>query len=97
MRLWQGALAGGAQALGRKVDGIRVGNRADVIALDGNHPLLFGRDGAVVTDSFVFSGNANLVRDVVVGGRQVVSDGRHAEEEKIARAYRKAIGELMAG
>jgi len=96
MRLWQGALAGGAQAMGRKVDGIRVGNRADLIALDGNHPLLFGRDGAVLTDSFVFSGNASLVRDVVVGGKQVVSEGRHADEEKIARAYRKVIGELVA-
>ena len=96
MRLWQGALAGGAQAMGRKVDGIRVGNRADLIALDGNHPLLFGRDGAVLTDSFVFSGNASLVRDVVVGGKQVVSEGRHADEEKIARAYRKTIGELVA-
>ena len=82
--------------MGRKVDGIKVGNRADLIALDANHPLLFGRDGAVLTDSFVFSGNAGLVRDVVVGGRQVVSEGRHNDEEKIARAYRKAIGELVA-
>ncbi|MBN36133.1 MAG: formimidoylglutamate deiminase [Rhodospirillaceae bacterium] len=95
-RLWNAALAGGAQALGRKTDGLKTGNRADFISLDGDHPLLVGRKGHAITDSLVFSGNTNPVSDVVVGGRHVVAEGHHAEEEKIARAYRKAIGELMA-
>jgi len=96
VRLWQAALAGGAQAMGRKVGGIAAGNRCDLVALDGNHPLLFGRDGGMLVDSFVFAGNQNLVTDVVVGGQHIVSEGRHKDEDKIARAYRKVIGELVA-
>ncbi len=95
-RLWNAALAGGAQALGRPINSLKIGNRADFIALDANHPLLFGRKGHALTDSLIFSGNANPISDVVVGGKQVISEGRHADEEKIARAYRKAVGELMA-
>ncbi|MBC6439784.1 MAG: formimidoylglutamate deiminase [Rhodospirillales bacterium] len=94
-RLWNAALAGGAQALGRPIDGIRAGNRADFIALNPNHPILFGRSGHHVTDSLVFSGNDTTVSDVVVGGRHIIQDGHHTDEERIARAYHKAVKDLM--
>ena len=64
--------------------------------LDANHPALFGRSGHALTDSLIFSGNSNPISDVVVGGKQVISEGHHKDEEKIARAYRKAVGDLMA-
>ncbi|MBT6204056.1 MAG: formimidoylglutamate deiminase [Rhodospirillaceae bacterium] len=95
-RLWNATLTGGAQAMARPADGLRVGNRADFIVLDGNDPLLFGRRGNALVDSFVFSGNTNPVTDVVVGGKHVVENRHHAEEEKIARAYRTAVTALMA-
>lgn len=43
----------------------------------------------------MFSGNANLVRDVMVGGRWRVRDGRHIEREAIADAYRATIRGLI--
>lgn len=95
-RLWNAALSGGAQALGRPIDGLKTGNCADFIVLDANHPALFGRSGNALTDSLVFSGNSNPISDVVVGGKQVISEGQHKDEEKIARAYRKAVSDLMA-
>ena len=43
----------------------------------------------------MFSGNANLVRDVMVGGRWLVRDGGHVRRDATAEAYRAALQELM--
>ena len=93
-RLWQDALAGGAQALGRKVGRLAPGHRADLIRLDAAHPILAGRSGETLLDALVFSGNANLVRDVMVGGRWLVREGRHLRRDEIAEAYRAAVRRL---
>jgi formimidoylglutamate deiminase len=93
-RLWRTALAGGAQALGRPIGRIAPGYRADLIRIDPAHPLLAGRRGDQLLDALVFSGNANPVRDVMVGGRWRVQEGRHVDGERIAGAYRAAIGRL---
>jgi formimidoylglutamate deiminase len=94
-RLWQDALAGGAQALGRKIGCLAPGHRADLVRLDAEHPLLAGRSGEVLLDTLVFSGNVNLVRDVMVGGRWLVRDGRHVRRDEIADAYRAAVRRLV--
>ena len=88
-------MARGARALGRPIGALEAGARADLVVLDGAHALLTGREGDVLLDSLVFSGNANPVRDVMVGGRWVVREGRHAEEDPILADYRKAIAELV--
>jgi formimidoylglutamate deiminase len=93
-RLWQAALAGGAQALGRRIGRLAPGHGADLVRLDTDHPLLLGPADASLLDRLVFSGNANPVRDVMVGGRWRVRDGRHHERERIAASYRDAIGRL---
>ncbi len=90
-RLWQAALAGGAQALGRKIGRLAPGSRADLIRLDADHPVLAGRRGDALLDSLVFAGNANPVQDVMVGGRWLVKDGRHRAREHVARRYRAAL------
>ncbi|MEM7124002.1 MAG: formimidoylglutamate deiminase [Pseudomonadota bacterium] len=96
MRLWHDTVAGGAQALGQPVGGLKVGNRADFIVVDGSHPLLIGRDGATLVDSLVFSGNQNPITDVFVGGEQVITEGSHEREEAITRRFRRAINQLHA-
>jgi len=93
-RLVDAVLDGGAQAMGRPVGAIQAGCRADWIVLDNAHPQLAGRDGDALLDSFVFSGNANSVSDVMVGGDWVVRDGRHANEEAIAGRYRETVRRL---
>jgi formimidoylglutamate deiminase len=93
-RLWRDALAGGAQALGRNIGRLAPGYRADLIRLDTAHPILAGRSGETLLDTLVFSGNANLVRDVMVGGRWLVRDGRHVRRDEIAEAYRAALTRL---
>jgi formimidoylglutamate deiminase len=46
-------------------------------------------------DALVFSGNINLVSDVMVGGSWVVRDGRHLRRDEIAEAYRGVLTELV--
>ena len=94
-RLWKAALAGGAQALGRRIGALAPGHRADLIRLDPDHPSLFGRPGDALLDGLVFSGNANPVRDAMVGGRWRVRDGRHLERERIAGRYRRTLVRLL--
>jgi formimidoylglutamate deiminase len=93
-RLWRAALAGGAQALARPIGRIEVGHRADLVRLDGDHPRLVGCEGERLLDALVFSGNENPVRDVMIGGRWRVRDGRHLERERIAHRYRAAVRRL---
>jgi formimidoylglutamate deiminase len=93
-RLWRDAQAGGAQALGRRIGRLAPGYRADLIRLHAAHPILAGRAGDALLDTLVFSGNANLVRDVMVGGRWLVQAGRHLRRDEIADAYRAALKRL---
>ncbi len=93
-RLYRAALAGGAQALGRPIGALAPGRRADVVVLDPEHPSLAGRDTDTLLDTYVFSGTASPPRDVMVGGRWVVRDGRHGDEETIARAWREVVTRL---
>ena len=92
--LWQSALQGGAQASGRAVGQLAAGKRADLLVLDDEHPNLDGLAPSDVLGTFVFSGNDNLVRDVMVGGRWVVQGGRHHAQDTIARRYKQTVAEL---
>jgi formimidoylglutamate deiminase len=93
--LWSRALAGGAAACGRPIGGLAPGHRADLLVLDGDHPLTYGRGGDRLVDALVFAGNANLVDHVMVGGRWRVRDGRHAAEVETAAAYRRVLDRLL--
>ena len=87
---WQG----GKLACGRKTGSIEVDYRADFIVLDTPHPRLYGRREDSLLDSWIFSGNQNLVRHVYVGGRQIIKDGRHINEERVAENFRRTLDQL---
>jgi formimidoylglutamate deiminase len=93
--LWRGALAGGAAALGRPLGALEPGRRADLTVLDDDLPALWGKSGDDLLDAMVFAGNLNPVRDVMVGGKWVVRDRRHAREEPVLAAYRHALDRLL--
>ena len=94
--LWLEAAAGGAQALGRRMGALAPGARADLVVLDPADPDLTGRSGDAITNAFIFSGTRGLVRDVMVAGRWVVRNRRHAKARAAAVAYRKALRQLLA-
>lgn len=92
--LWQQALAGGAQASGRRVGSLEPGKRADLLVLDADHPNLFDSDPNDRLARWLFSGNDNLVRDVMVGGQWKVRFGRHVEQPQITANYRATLAQL---
>jgi len=92
--LLHGVARSARASTGTAIGTIEAGQRADWIVLDGDAPELAARDEADIVDSWLFSGNRNLVRDVVVAGRHVVHEGRHVEEERIAGRYRACVRRL---
>ena len=93
--LLEGALKGGAAGLAQPCGVLEEGARADIVVLDSEHPALIARADDQVIDSWIFSGGAACVRDVFVGGRQVVSEGRHFNEAQIVARYREAAEALL--
>ena len=92
--LLDGALAGGARACGRNIGSISNGARADFIVLDDQHPRLYARIRDDILDSWIFSGNENLVRDVYIGGKKIIAQGHHRDEEVIRHNYRTTLDQL---
>ena len=92
--LWEGAVRGGALAMGRKLGTLAPGSRADLVVLDDAAATLYGRRGDSLIDALVFAGNVNPVRDVMVGGNWVVREGRHVREDAILRRFKATITRL---
>ena len=94
--LLRSALAGGAQATGRNVAGLAVGQQADLLVLDAGHVNLCDRQGDAWLDSLVFANHGRSpIRDIMTAGRWVVRAGRHAQEVSAAVAYRAALSSLI--
>ena len=94
-RLWRRAAADGARALAQPAGTIELGRRADLVVLDGDAVELAGRSGNALLDALVFAGDRNLVRDVLVGGRAVVTDRHHPLEEEARGDFVAAVGKLL--
>ena len=93
--MFEKASAGGAQACGIASGSIQVGQRADFVALDTEHPLLVGRSKDELLDSWIFSGNSSVVQDVFVAGKQLIDRGQHPMQNTINQRFRETIKELM--
>ncbi len=93
--LFEGAVNGGAQALG--VDGgLKVGASADIVSLDADHPALAARAGDDLLDGFIFAGGDRLVSGVWRAGRKMVSDGVHHQRAVVMARYRRTLERLLA-
>ncbi len=93
-RLYRTALSGGARALSRPIGVLRPGFCADWIVLDAGHPALVALEPERILDGWIFSARGNPIRDVMVGGRWVVRNGRHVERDAIAGEYSRALERL---
>jgi formimidoylglutamate deiminase len=93
--LFDGALQGGAQALGVVQPGLVVGGFADIVSLDADHVALVGRTGDALLDSWMFGANRSLVDSVWARGQKVVTSGRHHGRDVIAARYRRTLDGLL--
>jgi formimidoylglutamate deiminase len=92
-RLWRDAAQHGAQAIGQPTGAIEVGRRADWLVLDAAHPSMLGAAVDTALDHVLFAGGDAAIRDVMVAGRWVVKDRRHAAEDEL----RPRFAALMRG
>jgi len=76
--LFHAATAAGARALGAPSGALEVGRPADFFTVNLFDPSIAGTDPQTLLESIVFSLGPRAVREVWVGGRQRVANGRHA-------------------
>ncbi|BDA85266.1 formimidoylglutamate deiminase [Aureimonas sp. SA4125] len=96
-RLFDAALDGGVTALGAASGGrIAVGAPASFTVLDGDDAFIATSEGDRVLDRWIFARGSKVVRDVMVAGRWVIRDRRHANAEAIDRDFRAALDRLAS-
>jgi formiminoglutamate deiminase len=94
--LYDAALAGGTQALGAPARAIAVGAPADLVSVDLDRSLLEGRKGDAVLDGWIFATNRPAVDGVWIGGRRLVSGGRHHGRDRIEARFRRAMAAIAS-
>ena len=92
--LFEGAVRGGAQALGVPDAGIVAGASADFFSLDMDSPRLVERREDALLDSFIFAGGGT-VDGVWRAGRKVVANGLHVARENVAKQFRAAVARVL--
>ena len=94
--LYAAAARGGAQAQARSAGAIALGCRADLVVLDTDDPALAGQPLETMLDAAIFGPCRRPVRDVMVGGRWIVRDGRHPREDAVLARYRACLTRLAS-
>jgi formimidoylglutamate deiminase len=85
--LWPCLNTNGARALGLDVGSLLPGTAADFVTIDLNDVSMAGTDAQSIVTDLVFSLQTRAVRDVYVGGRAIVTQGRHRAQADIVQDY----------
>jgi formimidoylglutamate deiminase len=94
--LYDTALAGGAQALGRRSGAIAPGYWADLVALDRERGALHGVGRDRILDAWIFTSGNHAVGELWSAGRHAVQEGRHIRREQIAARYRSCLTSILS-
>jgi formimidoylglutamate deiminase len=91
------AVAGGAQASGRPMAGLEVGQQADFVVLNSQHPSLQGLSAPDMLSAHVFASHrSSAVEAVWVAGQSRVKGGRHADRENTIANFVRTRSALLA-
>lgn len=86
-RLFECATAAGARSIGAHSGEFEPGSAADFFAVDLEDPSVASASAEDLLPSVVFSLSRAAVREVFVGGRHVVEEGRHAAQQEIVSRF----------
>lgn len=92
--LFTQALLGGNQACDVSL-GLKVGCRADFMLLDDSHPFIAASQTPDLINRWLFACNENVVKDVFVAGRPVITNFRHRLEDSSRQAFTQVIKKVM--
>ncbi|MEP6637200.1 MAG: formimidoylglutamate deiminase [Acidobacteriota bacterium] len=87
-RLFDCATINGGQSLISPVGKLEAGSPADFFTVDLDDPSIAGSSPDVLLSSIVFSLSRTAIKDVVVGGKWIVTNGRHAAQEEIVERFK---------
>ena len=86
----------GATSLHAPGGALEPGRPADFFTIDLDDPALAGSDADTLLATLVFAGGRSCLREVVIGGRPVVSGGRHPLQEAIIEDFRALQRQLWS-
>jgi formimidoylglutamate deiminase len=86
-RLFACATINGAESIGAPGGQLDVGRTADFFTVDLDDPSIAGASEDDLLANIVFSVSRTAVRDVVVGGKRIVSEGRHKNQDEIVESF----------
>lgn len=86
-RLFDCATTNGARSIGSPGGSLAPGKPADFFTVDINDPSIAGAATDDLMASIVFSLSRAAVREVVVGGQPIVSEGRHLIQEEVVERF----------
>ena len=81
------ATINGARSIGASGGLIEAGQPADFFTVALDDPSIAGASAADLLSSIVFSLSRAAIREVVVGGRPVVSEGQHLIQEEVVERF----------
>ncbi len=87
VRLFECATVNGAASIGASGGTLEAGHPADFFTVDLNDPSIAGASEDDLLPAIVFGLAKSAVRDVVIGGRQIVSEGRHKDQDEIVGSF----------
>jgi len=86
-RLFDCATINGARSLGAPGGALEVGMPADFFTVDLDDPSIAGASKDDLLASIVFTLSRAAVREVVVGGKPIVSEGQHLIQEEVVERF----------
>jgi formimidoylglutamate deiminase len=87
-RLFDCATINGAASISAPGGTLDQGRPADFFTVDLNDPSIAGASAADLLSAIIFSLARTAVKDVVVGGKRIIEDGRHAQQEEIVERFK---------
>jgi len=85
--LFDCATINGARSIGAPGGALEAGKPADFFTVDLNDPTIAGASSDDLLASIVFSASRAAVREVVVGGKPIVSEGQHLIQEEVIERF----------
>jgi formimidoylglutamate deiminase len=86
-RLFDCATINGARSIGAPSGVLETGRPADFFTVDLDDPSIAGSSPDDLPASIVFSLSRAAVREVVVGGKPIVSEGQHLIQEEVVERF----------
>ena len=86
-RLFDCATTSGARSIGSPCGILEPGKAADFFTIDLDDPSIAGASTDDLLSSIVFSLSRAAVREVVVGGKPIVSEGQHLIQEEVVERF----------